>query len=26
LKERHMTIVDEEVAADRTVKLRIRNL
>ena len=26
LKERNMTIVDEEVAADRTVKLRIRNL
>ena len=26
LQERHMTIVDEEVAADRTVKLRIRNL
>jgi hypothetical protein len=26
LKERHMTIVDEEVAADRTVKLRVRNL
>jgi hypothetical protein len=26
LQERNMTIVDEEVAADRTVKLRIRNL
>ncbi len=26
LKERHMNIVDEEVAADRTVKLRVRNL
>jgi hypothetical protein len=26
LQERHMTIVDEQVSADRTVKLRIRNL
>jgi hypothetical protein len=25
LKERHMTIVDEEVKEDRTVKIRIRN-
>lgn len=25
LKSRHMTIVDEEVAADRTVKIRVRN-
>ena len=26
LQERNMTIVDEEVAADRTVKIRVRNL
>jgi hypothetical protein len=26
LQERHMTIVDEQVSADRTVKLRVRNL
>ena len=26
LQERHMTIVDEEVSADRTVKLRVRNV
>jgi hypothetical protein len=25
LKERHMTIVDEEVAADRSVKIRVRH-
>src|SRR5437660_1384223 len=25
MKERNMTIVDEEVAADRTVKIRVRN-
>jgi hypothetical protein len=25
MKERHMTIVDEEVTADRSVKIRIRN-
>ena len=26
LKQRNMTIVDEQVAADRTVKIRVRNL
>ena len=26
LKERNMNIVDEEVAADRTVTIRVRNL
>lgn len=26
LQERNMTIVDEQVAADRTVKIRVRNL
>jgi hypothetical protein len=26
LQERHMTIVDEQVGADRTVKIRVRNL
>ena len=26
LKQRNMTIVDEEVSADRTVKIRVRNL
>ena len=26
LKQRNMTIVDEQVAADRTVKLRVRNI
>jgi hypothetical protein len=26
LKERNMTIVDEEVSADRTVKIRVRNI
>jgi hypothetical protein len=26
LQERHMTIVDEHVAADHTVKIRVRNL
>lgn len=26
LRERNMTIVDEQVAADRTVKIRVRNL
>ena len=26
LQQRNMTIVDEEVAADRTVKIRVRNL
>jgi hypothetical protein len=26
LRERNMTIVDEEVGADRTVKIRVRNL
>jgi hypothetical protein len=26
LKERHMNVVDEEVAEDRTIKIRVRNL
>jgi hypothetical protein len=26
LKQRNMTIIDEEVSADRTVKIRVRNL
>jgi hypothetical protein len=25
LKERHMTVVDEEVAEDRTIRIRVRN-